>query len=582
MAVPNYKYNPYDMSALLQKQIAEPPLPPGYNPATSQPYPLFQTPAPAAPKPRRKMPNADAPLPPDLPPDIIPDGKAGGGGQQNPDATASGEGWAEAGEGGANFRNSMRNVLAGDLANTGGQILGTVIGKQFQDWSGGSSSSLNKQAIEQSQKMGELNNQLKKAGTFATNAMGYKGAGAQISAKNAMAGFQPDAEDVMARNQANRQADKMTSTMQGQMAATNAAQDRQAGRAVDSTLKAAKQMGGPASLGAAAASGIGQTLAESALNKNAQNAQAIQGANTAAAGMRTSAAQAFNQAKDSAFNRKVQPYMNQWHEPGSESAINTGAGSSESSNRQAGDYPIYDVLGATATALGTRGGYQGSVDMHGTDYKWKQKEAAPAEGGQPDNNWTGEYYGPPKPEATSSASNVNQASALQQQLAGGQQQPSGYAGEPQQLIPPEADTGNMMGNQLDILTGKAWERNLGNDPMRQGGSAGGGVNKNFNRPYQSPAYTNSDYNAVNDATSGLQSQMIRPQPPLSRDNWRPPQTSVPPQPPPNGWNTDAGRYDEQLGTSYPQQDAASRMRRQIQYANMMNQKRNSPQIPYRR
>lgn len=283
--------------------------------------------------------------------------------------TETTEGWAEAGEGGRNLGNAMRNTLLGDAANTGGQILGTIIGKQFQDWSGGSSSSLNNQAIEQGQKMGELNNQLKKAGTFATNAMGYKGAGAQISAKNAMAGFQPDAEDVMARNQANRQADKMTSTMQGQMAATNAAQDRQAGRAVDSTLKTAKQMGGPASLGAAAASGIGQTLAESALNKNAQNAQAIQGANTAAAGMRTSAAQAFNQAKDSAFNRKVQPYMNQWHEPGSESAINTGAGSSESSNRQAGDYPIYDVLGATATALGTRGGYQGSVDMHGTDYK---------------------------------------------------------------------------------------------------------------------------------------------------------------------------------------------------------------------
>lgn len=319
---------------------------------------------------RRKMPNAN----PALPPDII------------PDATASGEGWAEAGEGGVNLGNALRNTLAGDMASTGGQILGTVIGKQFQDWSGGSSSSLNKQAIEQGQKMGELNNQLKKAGTFATNAMGYKGAGAQISAKNAMAGFQPDAEDVMARNQANRQADKMTSTMQGQMSATNAAQDRQAGRAVDSTLKAAKQMGGPASLGAAAASGIGQSIAESALNKNAQNAQAIQGANTAAAGMRTSAAQAFNQAKDSAFNRKVQPYMNQWHEPGSESAISTGAGSSASSNSQAGDYPIYDMLAGTATALGDRGGYQGSVDKHGTDYKWKQKEGTPEQTqGQPDN-----------------------------------------------------------------------------------------------------------------------------------------------------------------------------------------------------
>ena len=285
-----------------------------------------------------------------------------------------------AGEGGANFGNATRNTLLSDALGSLGQIGGTVIGKQFQDWSTGGSQGMNSLALKQGREVGELNNQLKKAGTFATNAMGYKGAGAQTSVKNAMAGFQPDAEDVMARNQANKQADKAISVLQEQMAATNAATGRQAGRAVDSTLKVAKQMGGPASLGAAAAGQIGQTLGESALARNAQNAQAVQGANQSAASMRVQGASAFDQAKNSAFGRKVQPYMNQWHDPGS--GIDAGVNSSISSSRQAGDYPIYDLLAGTATQVADRGAYQASVDKHGTNVYYEEdpppEETTPA------------------------------------------------------------------------------------------------------------------------------------------------------------------------------------------------------------
>ena len=344
---------------------------------------------------RKRMPQASNALPPPPP--------------QEYEATL------EAGAGGPDLGNAMRNTLLGDAASTGGQILGTVVGKQFQELLGGGASSEAKFQRDQAQQAGELNNQLKKAGTFATNAMGYKGAGAQISAKNAMAGFQPDAEDVMARNQANKQADKMMSGLQGQMAATNQATARQAGRAVDSTIKAAKQMGGPASLGAAAAGGAAGAINEGAMARSSQNAQAIAGANQAAAGMRTNAAQAFGQAKEGAFNRKVQPYMNQWHEPNSEAALSTGYSSGSSSSAAASDYPIYDMLAGTAQNLGTRGGYQQSVDMHQSSINERPVDDAPAEPNgriSPDNAGNSGLM----PDPNNTAGILNNGYNLQNQL----------------------------------------------------------------------------------------------------------------------------------------------------------------------
>jgi hypothetical protein len=220
------------------------------------------------------------------------------------------------------------NLAGSSLLGFAGNALGTTLG--------GGISSLLSGGADVNDPMDDAKNMLdlKNQALVNTNAMGQRGREASLGVKLALDSFVPSATSVYDKGQSRSTADAITSNAynQNDIAMRTAAQ--QQGNQQQQMMDVARMAGNsPAAMmaiarqgGAMASQGAGQLLG--AMGQNTQSAL------SQASGMRQTASQIFEGAKQGEYNRNVVPYMNDYKDMSGLAIAGLNAGTQTSINAQ--------------------------------------------------------------------------------------------------------------------------------------------------------------------------------------------------------------------------------------------------------